>query len=71
MLDLEVPGLIYLPHKSVGRVPKVSGYRFFVDSLFILKPLGSTAVNQLNFDAFSQKQGVIHLLDQCLAADGV
>jgi heat-inducible transcriptional repressor len=23
------------------------------------------------FDAFSQKQGVIHLLDQCLAADGV
>jgi heat-inducible transcriptional repressor len=23
------------------------------------------------FDAFSQKQGVIHLLDQCLVADGV
>ncbi len=48
MADLEALGLIHSPHTSAGRVPTVSGYRFFVDSLLTVKPLDSRAVNQLN-----------------------
>jgi heat-inducible transcriptional repressor len=33
MADLEDLGLIHSPHTSAGRVPTVSGYRFFVDTL--------------------------------------
>ncbi len=47
MADLEDLGLIHSPHTSAGRVPTVSGYRFFVDSLLTVKPLESQAVQQL------------------------
>ncbi|MCK4841448.1 MAG: heat-inducible transcription repressor HrcA [Methylococcales bacterium] len=46
MSDLESLGLIHSPHTSAGRVPTVSGYRLFVDSLLTVKPLESNAVNQ-------------------------
>lgn len=39
MADLEDLGLIHSPHTSAGRVPTVSGYRFFVDTLLAVKPL--------------------------------
>ncbi len=39
MADLEDLGLIHSPHTSAGRVPTVSGYRFFVDSLLTVEPL--------------------------------
>jgi heat-inducible transcriptional repressor len=39
MADLEELGLVVSPHTSAGRVPTVSGYRFFVDSLMTLRPL--------------------------------
>ncbi len=39
MADLEDLGLIHSPHTSAGRVPTVSGYRFFVDTLLSVKPL--------------------------------
>ncbi len=48
MADLESLGLIHSPHTSAGRVPTVSGYRFFVDSLLTVKPLGEEEVNQLD-----------------------
>jgi len=41
MADLEDLGLIHSPHTSAGRIPTVSGYRLFVDSLLTVKPLGS------------------------------
>lgn len=41
MADLEVLGLIHSPHTSAGRVPTVSGYRLFVDTLLTVKPLES------------------------------
>ena len=31
MADLEEMGLVVSPHTSAGRVPTVSGYRFFVE----------------------------------------
>nr|WP_236994205.1 heat-inducible transcriptional repressor HrcA [Methylomicrobium sp. RS1] len=39
MADLEDMGLIHSPHTSAGRIPTVSGYRLFVDSLLTVKPL--------------------------------
>lgn len=47
MADLEEMGLIHSPHTSAGRVPTVSGYRLFVDSLLTVKPLASEEITQL------------------------
>jgi len=37
MADLEDMGLVSSPHTSAGRVPTVSGYRLFIDSLLTVK----------------------------------
>jgi len=50
MSDLEGLGLVSSPHTSAGRIPTVSGYRMFVDSLLTLKPLNSETVGQLKND---------------------
>ena len=47
MADLEELGLVHSPHTSAGRIPTVSGYRMFVDSLLTVKPLEVTEVNLL------------------------
>lgn len=47
MADLEDMGLIHSPHTSAGRVPTVSGYRLFVDSLLTVKPLASCELDQM------------------------
>ena len=47
MSDLEELGLIVSPHTSAGRVPTPLGYRFFVDSLLVVKQLGSGELHQL------------------------
>ena len=48
MADLEDLGLIHSPHTSAGRVPTVSGYRFFVDTLLSVKPLQGPELDLLN-----------------------
>jgi len=48
MADLEDLGLVHSPHTSAGRVPTVSGYRLFVDSLLTLKPLQSEDLTRLH-----------------------
>lgn len=50
MADLEENGLIFSPHTSSGRVPTVSGYRVFIDSLLTVRPLGSKEVRQIRRD---------------------
>lgn len=47
MADLEDMGLIHSPHTSAGRVPTVSGYRLFVDTLLTVGPLASCELDQL------------------------
>jgi heat-inducible transcriptional repressor len=47
MSDLEELGFISSPHTSAGRVPTPAGYRFFVDTLLVVKPLGSGEQRQL------------------------
>jgi heat-inducible transcriptional repressor len=46
MADLEEQGFIASPHTSAGRVPTARGYRMFVDSLIVTKPLESAAISQ-------------------------
>jgi heat-inducible transcriptional repressor len=48
MADLEDLGLVHSPHTSAGRVPTVSGYRLFVDSLLTVKPLNSRDITRLH-----------------------
>ncbi len=47
MADLEEMGLVASPHMSAGRVPTVTGYRLFVDSLITIQPLRYSVVQQL------------------------
>jgi len=47
MADLEDMGFIASPHTSAGRVPTPKGYRLFVDSLLIVKPLEEVEINEL------------------------
>jgi len=47
MSDLEEMGLIASPHTSAGRIPTPLGYRFFVDTLLVIKQLESGELHQL------------------------
>jgi heat-inducible transcriptional repressor len=47
MADLEEMGLISSPHTSAGRMPTPRGYRFFVDSLMVVKPLAQGEISRL------------------------
>ena len=47
MSDLEELGFITSPHTSAGRIPTALGYRFFVDSLLTVQPLGLGQLQEL------------------------
>src|SRR5437764_977529 len=47
MADLEEMGFVASPHTSAGRIPTPKGYRFFVDSLLVVKPLADEEVSGL------------------------
>jgi heat-inducible transcriptional repressor len=47
MSDLEDLGFIISPHTSAGRVPTPAGYRFFVDTLLVVKQLQSEELREL------------------------
>jgi heat-inducible transcriptional repressor len=47
MSDLEELGFIASPHTSAGRVPTPAGYRFFVDTLLVIKSLESGELREL------------------------
>jgi heat-inducible transcriptional repressor len=47
MSDLEELGFIASPHTSAGRVPTPAGYRIFIDSLLVVKPIESGTLHQL------------------------
>ena len=47
MADLEELGFVTSPHTSSGRVPTDRGYRFFVDTLLRVQPVGELAVEEL------------------------
>ena len=47
MSDLEDMGLVSSPHTSAGRVPTVSGYRLFLDSLLTVRPLEAREIDEM------------------------
>ena len=47
MSDLEELGFIASPHTSAGRVPTPAGYRFFVDTLLVVKQLQSGDLREI------------------------
>jgi len=47
MADLEDMGFVASPHTSAGRVPTVSGYRLFLDSLLTVRPLEVREVEEM------------------------
>src|SRR3970040_2425303 len=50
MADLEEMGLISSPHTSAGRVPTPLGYRFFVDTLLVVRQLQTGELHQLEIE---------------------
>ncbi|MEO7773922.1 MAG: heat-inducible transcriptional repressor HrcA [Steroidobacteraceae bacterium] len=47
MADLEQLGFVTSPHTSAGRVPTDKGYRFFVDTLLRVQPLGGAEADSI------------------------
>ena len=60
MADLEDAGLLCAPHTSAGRVPTVSGYRFFVDTLLTVKSLAEHEIKNIK-EQFSTANGTENL----------
>src|SRR5450759_2642738 len=58
MSDLEELGFISSPHTSAGRIPTPRGYRIFVDTLLIIKPLEQVELSQI--------EGNLHPDNPCL-----
>ena len=55
MADIEEMGFIASPHTSAGRVPTAKGYRFFVDSLVVVKPLEEQEIHRLEGELASDR----------------
>jgi heat-inducible transcriptional repressor len=55
MADLEELGFIASPHTSAGRVPTPKGYRFFVDSLMVVKPLEQLEIHRLEVELHAER----------------
>src|SRR5260221_10795768 len=61
-------GFIASPHTSAGRVPTPAGYRFFVDTLLVIKQLESRELHRLEGELHPDNpQRVIHSASQLLS----
>ncbi|MBV9188855.1 MAG: heat-inducible transcriptional repressor HrcA [Betaproteobacteria bacterium] len=68
MSDLEEAGLIASPHTSAGRVPTPLGYRFFVDTLLVTKPVESMDMQRLEGELHPDNpQRVVQAASQLLS----
>lgn len=47
MADLEDLGLVSSPHTSAGRIPTITGYRMFIDSLLTIQNLNKQEVEKI------------------------
>lgn len=50
MSDLEALGFIISPHTSAGRIPTQRGYRFFVDTLLTVQPMGKPEIERIKHE---------------------
>jgi heat-inducible transcriptional repressor len=68
MSDLEELGFISSPHTSAGRVPTPAGYRFFVDTLLVIRQLESSELHHLEIQLHPDNpQRVIQSASQLLS----
>src|SRR6059058_5473748 len=68
MSDLEEAGLISSPHTSAGRVPTPLGYRFFVDTLLVMKPVETFDLQRLEGELHPDNpQRVVQAASQLLS----
>jgi len=54
MADLEDMSLISHPHTSAGRIPTDSGYRYYVDSLMLLRRLSDKEIKEIESECNSR-----------------
>jgi len=76
MSDLEELGFIVSPHTSAGRVPTPLGYRFFIDTLLVVKQIESEELHQLEDQLHPDnpqrlKQAASQLLSQLTQFAGI
>jgi heat-inducible transcriptional repressor len=76
MSDLEEMGFISSPHTSAGRIPTPAGFRFFVDTLLVVKQLEAEKLREMEGNLTPDNpQRVIHnasnLLSQLTQFAGV
>jgi heat-inducible transcriptional repressor len=69
MSDLEDLGLVSSLHTSSGRVPTVSGYRLFLDTLLTVRPPAETEVDEMRrrFAALDDSPALIATASQVLS----
>lgn len=69
MSDLEEMGFVSSPHTSAGRVPTVTGYRLFLDSLLTVRPLRSQEVDEMRrrFASLDDSAALIESASQILS----
>jgi heat-inducible transcriptional repressor len=68
MADLEEMGFIASPHTSAGRMPTPKGYRFFVDSLLVIKPLEQGEISELQDQLHADRpQALVNTAAQLLS----
>jgi heat-inducible transcriptional repressor len=53
MADLEDLGLVSSPHTSAGRIPTITGFRMFIDSLLTVEDLKEREVSQIRSELLS------------------
>jgi heat-inducible transcriptional repressor len=70
MADLEELGFVASPHTSAGRVPTVSGYRMFVDSLLSLKPIDQALLDEVQqqFEIQEAPSGLVDSASRLLSS---
>lgn len=54
LADLEDLGLVSSPHTSAGRIPTISGYRMFIDSLLTVQDLKKSEVEKIRSELVMQ-----------------
>jgi heat-inducible transcriptional repressor len=60
MADLEEMGFIASPHTSAGRIPTPKGYRFFVDSLMVVKLLDEGDIHRLEGELTADRPQLVN-----------
>lgn len=64
MVELEEQGFIKQPHTSAGRVPTVSGYRYYLDNLLSIKDIDHRDMAELEKSYQSDMRDLVKHLSQ-------